>query len=424
MKATHVYSLLALAAGAAVAPQMANAQQPVYTSETVSVSEFSCDPKTHYSSNWRDNWFIQIGAGINQPFVERTLTNQDPSHAIDRKKMTVTYNFGFGRWFSPYLGFRINALGGAMHWDTPTPAQPMNGWSRGKHVNLNAELMWDMFNTFGGVNSDRVFSIIPFVGIGGDYMWDIRDASGVHVPAATNIYRTNSDKLKTSSWTLPVTAGLQFRFRLCEYVDFFAEARASFMGDNWNNVAYGDAIEANVAVLGGFNFNIGGRNWNEYNECASLSQIAALNGEVNALRAQNLAADAAIAELQSQLPCPEAKVIKRNDCVNAPLMTTVRFTIDSAVISPEEEVNVYNMAQWLKDNPDQNVTIVGYADKDTGTSEYNLQLSKQRAEAVRDQLVNKYGINSNRLTVKYDGSDVQPYSTNNWNRIVIFTQPE
>ena len=423
MKTTHVYSLLALAAGAMALTQSASAQDVVYSDETVSVTEFTCDPKTHYSSNWRDNWFIQIGAGINQPFVERTLTGQDPDHAVDRKKMTVTYNFGFGRWFSPYLGFRFNVLGGALHWNTPTPEAPGNGWSRGKHINANVELMWDMFNSLGGVNPNRVFSIIPFVGLGADYMWHMRDASGVAVPAATNIYRHNSDNLKNQSWTLPVTAGLQFRFRLCKYVDFFAEARASFYADNWNNCAHGDAIEANVAVVGGFNFNIGGRGWNEYNECASLSQIASLNNEVNALRGQLLAADQTIAGLQSQLPCPEPKVVTKN-CVNAPLMTTVRFKIDSAVISPEEEVNVYNMAQWLKDNPKENVTIVGYADKDTGTSEYNMALSKERAEAVADQLVNKYGISKDRLTVKYDGSDVQPYETNDWNRIVIFTQPQ
>lgn len=422
MKSTHFYSILALAAGSLALSQSANAQEVVYTDDAVSVTEFTCDPKTHYSSNWRDNWFIQVGAGINQPFVERTLTNADPDKAVDRRKMTATYNFGFGRWFSPYLGFRINALGGALHWDTPTPAQPTNGWSRGKHVNLNAELMWDMFNTFGGVNSDRVFSIIPFVGIGGDYMWDMRDASGVNVPAATNIFRTNSNELKNSSWTLPVTAGLQFRFRLCEYVDFFAEARASFYGDNWNNVAYGDPVEANVAVLGGFNFNIGGRDWNAYNECASLSELAGLNNQVNILRSQLLAANQTIGSLESQLPCPEipAKVVTKN--VNSPLMSTVRFALDSAVISPEEEVNVYNVAQWLKSNPNEKINIVGYADKDTGSAEYNMQLSKDRAEAVCNQLVDKYGIAKNRLTVKYDGSNVQPYDTNNWNRIVIFTQ--
>ena len=421
MKAKSVYSMLALAAGAMALTQSAKAQEVVYSDETVSVTEFTCDPKTHYSSNWRDNWFIQIGAGINQPFVERTQSGKNNYNTVDRKLMTATYNFGFGRWFSPYLGFRINALGVALHWDTPTDAAGLNGWSRGKHVNLNAELMWDMFNSFGGVNPDRVFSIIPFVGIGGDYMWDIRDSQG-NVPAATNVKRYKSDAYKTSSWTLPVTAGLQFRFRLCKYVDFFAEARASFYGDNFNNVVVGDAVEANVSVLGGFNFNIGGRDWKAYNECASLSQIAALNNEVNALRGQVLAADQTIAGLQSQLPCPEPKVVTAAPVSNVPLMSTVRFTIDSAVISPEEEVNVYNMAEWLKANPKENVLVVGYADKDTGTSEYNLQLSQERADAVADMLVNKYGIAKSRLTVKADGSSVQPYSTNDWNRIVIFTQ--
>ena len=250
----------------------------------------------------------------------------------------------------------------------------------------------------------------------------MRDGEG-GIPDAIYVY-DKSGARKTSSWTLPVTAGLQFRFRLCKYVDFFAEARASFYGDNWNNVAFGDAIESNVSVLGGFNFNIGGRKFEGYNECANLAQIASLNNEVNALRGQVLAANQAIAGLEAQLPCPEPTKVVTKNCVNAPLMTTVRFSIDSAVISPEEEVNVYNMAEWLKANPKEVVTVVGYADKDTGTAEYNLQLSKERAEAVVNQLVEKYGIAKDRLTVKYDGSDVQPYTTNDWNRIVIFTQPE
>ncbi len=245
-----------------------------------------------------------------------------------------------------------------------------------------------------------------------------------HIPSALNVYRSDSENLRTSSWTLPVSAGLQFRFRLCKYVDFFAEARAAFYGDNWNNVAVGDPIDINVSVLGGFNFNIGGREWNSYNECASLSQIAQLNNEVNVLRGQLLAADQTIAGLQSQLPCPEPKVVTQAPTVVAgtPLMSTVRFTIDSAVISPEEEVNVYNMAEYLKANPKVNVDVVGYADKDTGTSEYNLELSKTRAENVANMLVDKYGIAKDRLTVKADGSAVQPYSTNDWNRIVIFVQ--
>ena len=415
MKTRNLYSMLMLGIAAAI-PQFAEAQGTVVEEQAVSVTEFTCDNSNHTFSNWRDNWFIQVGAGINQPFVERGLNGvKAPGHDIDRKRMTVTYNFGFGRWMSPYLGFRFNALGGSLHSNVPTPEAPTNGWTTAKHVNLNLELMWDLCNSIAGVNPNRPVSVIPFVGVGGDYTFKMKNAQG-GLPVAINVDKRHKDR----TWTLPVTAGIQFRFRLGKYADFFAEARASFYGDNWNNVAVGRPIEANVAAIGGFNFNIGGRGWGNFNQCEYVSQIAALNGEVNDLRAQMLNAAQTIAALESQLPCPEPTVQK--DCVNAPLMTTVRFLINSDEILPTEQVNVYNMAEWLKANPKEKVVIVGYADKDTGTAEYNLGLSQRRAEAVANALINKYGINANRLTVKYDGSAVQPYSENDWNRIVIFTQ--
>ncbi|MBD5231546.1 MAG: OmpA family protein [Bacteroidales bacterium] len=418
MKVRNLYIGSALCA-AALCSAPASAQQTVYVDETVSETVYSCDNTNHAFANWRNNWFIQLGAGINQPFVERGVGVGEDIKAIDRQRMTVAYNFGFGRWMSPYLGFRINAIGGALHWDNPTAAQPNNGWTKGKHVNVNFELMWDMFNSLGGINANRVFSIIPFAGFGGDYMWRIHDSNG-QFAAATNINGTGDKGLKDESWTLPVTAGIQFRFRLCKYVDFFAEARATFYGDNWNLCSYGDPVDVNVAALGGFNINFGGRGWGTFNECDYVGQIAALNNQLNGLRAELLGTQQALAACEAQLPCPEPVVQK--DCANAPLMTTVRFTINSAKIMPTEEVNVYNMAEWLKANPSENVTIVGYADRDTGTAEYNMQLSERRANAVADALVNTYGIDRNRLTIRYDGSDSQPYSTNDWNRIVIFTQ--
>ncbi|MBD5189402.1 MAG: OmpA family protein [Bacteroidales bacterium] len=412
MKAKNLYYAMAVAGALGVAAP-ANAQD-VFVAESTTVTEFNCDNTNHYFANWRNNWFIELGAGATVPFVEHGSNKK-----FDKNRITVQYGFGFGRWVSPYVGFRIKAMGGPLHWNQNTHVGVDNGWTRSKHAQLQAELMWDMFNSIKGPNSNRVFSLIPFVGLGGDANWDIRDAAGNQPAAATNVFDDNR-KVKNVVWTLPVSAGLQFRFRLCKYVDFFAEARASFYGDNWNGSAMGSSIESNVSVMGGFNFNIGGRGWNTYNECDYVSQIAALNGQVNNLRADLIAAGETIANLESQLPCPPATVQK--DCVNAPLMSTVRFTINSAKIMPTEEVNIYNMAEWLKANPNEKVMVVGYADKDTGTAEYNLQLSEKRANAVADALVENYGIDRNRLTVKYDGSDVQPYSTNDWNRIVIFTQ--
>ena len=171
--------------------------------------------------------------------------------------------------------------------------------------------------------------------------------------------------------------------------------------------------------MGGFNFNIGGRSFGTFNECNYLSQIAALNGQVNDLRSQLLACGQQVAALQAQLPCPE---VVQKDCVNAPLMATVRFLINSSKILPTEQVNVYSMAEWLKANPNEKIIVAGYADKDTGNAAYNQKLSERRVKAVIDELVNTYGISRDRLTGDAHGDAIQPYSTNDWNRIVIFKQ--
>lgn len=425
---------MATIGGASAVPATMSAQEAVSVSEeAVTVSEFTCDNTNRYYSSWRDNWFLQLGAGVNQPFVEHGVGTHSTLHNVDRKKMTVEYNVGVGRWISPYLGLRLNALGGCLHWDNPTNGNPYNGWSKSKHVNLNFELMWDMCNSLAGVNPNRPVSIIPFVGLGGDINWDIRRHGDLRASGSNILKEANSPggvvediiegNYRTRNWTLPVSAGVQFRFRLCKYVDFFAEARAAFYGDNWNGCAYGSSIESNVSALGGFNINFGGRKWGSYNECATASEIASLNGQVNNLREELLAANQALAA--AELAAANQNVTNASasaDCPDIPLLSTVRFKINSDVISPEEEVNVYNMAQWLKANPDAKVAVVGYADKDTGTAEYNLALSQRRAEAVADQLCSKYGIARDRLDIRYDGSAVQPYESNDWNRIVLFTE--
>ena len=194
---------------------------------------------------------------------------------------------------------------------------------------------------------------------------------------------------KTKSVTLPVSAGLQLRFRLCKYVDFFAEARAGFYGDNFNNIAFGRPIDINLTVNGGFAVTFGGRDYQAYNPCDYLGYIDNLNNQVNDLRGSLATTAAALAAAEAQLPCPE--VVEQEVVVEtAPLMATVRFSLNSSKITDTEMVNVFNIAEWMKANPEQNVAIVGYADKDTGTSEYNMGLSKCRAQSVYDALTGKY----------------------------------
>lgn len=401
MKANALLTAMAVGAITVGSYTTASAQNDIAAVEETVVTEQPVDCKDHYSSSWRDNWYIQFGAGMQVPFVDKTV-GDDYEHHI-----TAVYNLGFGHWFSPYLGLRFSGYYGKVHYD-------YDRFTSANAANLNFDLQWDMLNSICGVNPARTFSIIPYFGIGGMYTWGF--------PGRSATIPDGNGHRKTREWTLPVSAGIQVRLRLAKNVDFFADARAAFVGDNFNNTVYADPIEANVSLVGGLSITFGeGRKFDRYNPCEYLDYINTLNGRVNDLRGELASTSAALAAAQAQLPCPE--VTETTVIEQAPLMSSVRFTIDSSTITDEEMVNVYNCAQWMKANPGTTIVVQGYADKDTGTSDYNMSLSQRRCQSVADILINKYGIDPARIVLEANGSNVQPYETNNWNRIVLFTQP-
>lgn len=357
----------------------------------------------NYYTTKSQNWFVELGAGIDVPFVENAQHR-------DYRHITASYGGAFGKWFSPYFAWRFEVFGGSLHYNATRPIM-----NHAKMVSGNVDIMWDLFNSLGGVNSKRVVSLIPFVGLGYTYAWDYKPVTGINM-VSTKGPRTNES-------LFPVSAGLQLRFRVSSVVDIFAQARLQAYGDNFNGLCEGKPVDLNLTALAGLTFNIGGSDFNSFNPCDYNAYINSLNDQVNELRGALATTAAALAVAESQLPCPEVEVQETAvvEEVVAPLLSTVRFKINSATISNEEKVNVYNMAQWLKNNPDQNVVITGYADKDTGTSAYNMKLSQRRAEAVAKMLTKEYGIDANRIATAAEGSNVQLYPVNNWNRIVVFS---
>lgn len=386
------------------AASQAQAQETITVDETVvaPVELMSVECKDVYSTpSWRSNWYLQLGAGIRSPFMENQLYDKK---ADDSRHLTAIYNVGVGRWISPYTGFRFSGYYGAMHWNSGTMASA-------RVANLNVDFMWDMFNSIGGYNPTRVFSMIPYIGLGSSFVYDFKPGD------LGNIYYDGHHK--RNEWMFPVSAGLQLRFRLCKYMDFFAEGRANVYGDNFDNEAGGRPMDIDISAVGGFTVNFGPREFNHYNPCDYVGYLNNANNQINDLRGALAATSAALAAAQAQLPCPEvveAAVVEEQPV----LLPSVRFKINSAYVSSEEMVNVYNIAQYLKANPTMQVVIAGYADKDTGTADYNMKLSQRRAQAVADILTSDYGIDPARLTVQAAGSNTQLYDTNSWNRIVVF----
>ncbi len=74
----------------------------------------------------------------------------------------------------------------------------------------------------------------------------------------------------------------------------------------------------------------------------------------------------------------------------------IYFDSDKADLKPESDPVIDAIGQLLTDNPDLELAIIGHTDI-TGPHEHNLDLSKMRANAVVNAIVNKHGVERGRL---------------------------
>lgn len=126
---------------------------------------------------------------------------------------------------------------------------------------------------------------------------------------------------------------------------------------------------------------------------------------------------------------PEVKpeVIEKYTQVLSEASKSGSFKTGSATLSTMLKSNLNPILERLNQFPESTVVISGYSDS-TGLADYNLKLSKARAQSVADYLVSK-GINPNRITVEGFG-ELRPIASNEtaegrrMNRRVVVTSPQ
>jgi outer membrane protein OmpA-like peptidoglycan-associated protein len=101
----------------------------------------------------------------------------------------------------------------------------------------------------------------------------------------------------------------------------------------------------------------------------------------------------------------KALVIVKREVIHGDVL----FDFDKSVLKPAAERTLAGIVQQMKSEPTLRADVVGHTDW-IGTDEYNMGLSKRRAEAVRNHLVAK-GIAANRLSVSWKGES-QPIASN------------
>lgn len=225
-------------------------------------------------------------------------------------------------------------------------------------------------------------------------------------------------------------AGLNFNFNVSDKVTL--SIRPSVMWDmsdanvKQTSAAY-DVNKAQFNIMAGVMVKLGdGFQYTlpEYN----LDEIAALNAQVDNLRADlaaagdalnqsanmNMALAAQLEQLKNQKP---TVVEKTQDFLST--VRYVNFALGRYNVPADQLPNVAAVASYLKNHPKASVSIKGYASQD-GPLEVNERLANQRAQSVKDMLVKKYGIAADRIQAEGEGIG-HMFEEESWNRVAICT---
>lgn len=361
--------ITACAAGAMM-PLTANAQtyEQVVRTETIETVTF------------RPHWFIQAQAGAAYTYGETKFADLISPAA----QLSVGYKF------SPVFGLRVGATGwqGKGSWVAPRHDYKFN------YIQPNLDAMISFTNWFCGFNPTRVIDIYGFVGFAANL--------GIKNDEARDLLNAGydmSEYWEPTKFMPGARAGLGINFNLSNSFGLNIEVNGNMLNDHFNSKK-GTKFDWQVNALAGITYSFGGRSQKNVTVNEIIEQVYV----------------EPVPEPEPEPVVVPAPVVEKKKI--EPMTQDIFFLINSAKIRTSEQEKVDALVAYMKANPTTKVTITGYADKDTGTSSYNMALSKRRSAAVAAAL-EAAGIDKARITTEADGSNVQPFKVNNRNRVAI-----
>ena len=345
-----------------------------------------------------DNWFIQGQIGASYTFSEGHNRSNFTSLLTPHAALSA------GKYFSPIGGARIQLGGWQSKSHNYNPLRTEKNYDY-NYLQLSFDGLLNLTNLFTPYTGDKAFNLYGIMGLG--YVHNFGESEkGVH----------------TRNSIVP-RLGLQADFRLNEDLSLNVEAIGNLMNDDFNGIVGGTKYDATVNVLLGitYRFNKGGF---ALVDEIDPNQLASLNDQINQQKSDLVAKDRQIQQYKSEierLANRPAVVEEVRGDTEVLMNAVVVFKIGSSKLEQNQDINIYNAAKYLQDNPKVKITVTGYADRATGTPAINQRLSEQRAKAVADILTGKYGIAKDRITVAADGDKEQPFQIDAWNRVVVFT---
>ena len=363
-----------------------------------------------------DNWYIGANAG-----VSTTLTKQTPDGGFF-KALAPTFGVRVGKNLTTVFGLALDA---DMHFKSN------DKWYAGSKTfveDINVDLLgtFNLSNLFAGYPGEpRAFEVIALGGFGWEHDFNhISKANAINSRVALD-FAFNLGEAK--AWQLYIEPSLTYNMK--SWIDGVDESVVyALLGVNNPGFQY----DVNKAVFGlkvGFNYKFGNSNGTHNfakQQLRDQSEIDALNGKINELRADNnakdskIAADAqTIADLQKKLADCESRPVQVVEQKAEYLQPHVIFRQGKSTIDAAQYASIEMVANYMKNHKDAKVKIEGYASPE-GKAEFNQKLSVARAEAVKNALVKKYKIAADRITTEGLGATDKLSSENDFNRVALF----
>ena len=348
-------------------------------------------------NKFTDNWSVGFNAGGTTPLT----------HSAFFKNMRAVLGVGLDKQVTPVLGLGFEAMTSI----NTTPSR-----TAFDNTNLSVLGTLNLSNLFGGyAGAPRLFGVETVAGIG----W-------LH-------YAVNGESdLNSMSSKL----GLNFNFNLGEEKAWTLAFKPALVydmsADGTDNVCF-NANRAAWEFTAGLKYHFSCSNGKHYFTIVkpyNQSEIDALNDQINNMR-READDNAAALKNANQKAADLEKAL--NDCKNqAPkviteTVTNNKKTLESVVtfrqggtsVESSQTPNVERIATYLKNHKNATVSIKGYASPE-GNVDVNARIAKQRAESVKNMLINRYKIAANRITAEGQGVG-NMFEEPDWNRVSICT---
>lgn len=356
--------------------------------------------ETFVTNKWYDNIFIGVSGGVATQFGKE----------IEENFIGPTAKLSVIKWFSPVMGFRIEAqntwakegLNGynPYHMGTGHSALPYKITETGKYgvgytpgtleygnLFASASLFWNLTQFFGYYNPERFWNISAYIQGGYSHLYDNKEG----------ITSKNYDR------EYSLGAGLFNTFRITERLH--ASLDLDFAGYSANYRTTNGVLTMSPSLTLGLAYNIYKTNWDgtRFDPYAFIAPVD--NRDYDALARQLAERDKSLSDLQKQLGNAQDDLNKTDAELNA-LKSQVEkqykafFELDKSSITFAERQHIRQFVQSsLKKNADQKFRLTGSADKGTGTYDHNIVLAADRAESVKKFMVEELGVKAENISL-------------------------